>query len=205
MLIPSVKFFLGYFKQGSQPLPPTSTHSRPLPLIFRPLPSIFSFLAKSHSFSDHPYPLLNLSPLPPMTSLYHSFPVHFQMFSSNPTQHLPFQPIFSPYVLRSYVLQVIARLCVFVFHVPIRLCYSFLCTLLPRSRLFIQTVFFQKYILAVLFLLQYQSFFSICLFSYYLFIFFSAFISLMLQELKQSQDQKNRYFQNFIDFLKSLS
>ena len=84
-------------------------------------------------------------------------------------------------------------------------CYSFLCTLLPRSRLFIQTVFFQKYILAVLFLLQYQSFFSICLFSYYLFIFFSAFISLMLQELKQSQDQKNRYFQNFIDFLKSLS
>ena len=78
-------------------------------------------------------PLLFLTLLSPMYMLSHSFPVHIQILSPNPKHHLPFQPIFSPCVLRAYVLYVVMCLCAFVSHVTICLCNSFLCTVLPTS------------------------------------------------------------------------
>ena len=68
------------------PLPSTPAYSHALPLICSPLPSISTFFTHSHLFSSHSYPLplmfspllLNLSPLSPMYSLSHLFPVHIQ-------------------------------------------------------------------------------------------------------------------------------
>ena len=112
----------------SKLLPPTPTHSLPLPLnsthflaYFHPLPLILNPL------------LLFLNPSPPTCSLSHPLPVHIQILSPNPTHHLPFKPVFSPCVLRVYVLQVPVQLCAFVFHVPMCLRISFLCILLPMS------------------------------------------------------------------------
>ena len=103
-----------------------------------------------------------------MYSLCHPFPVHIQILSPNPTHHLPFQPIFSPSVLRASVLYVPVCLCAFVLHVLMCLCNSFLCTLLPvsiylrvyvrvnTSGLFIYTAFFKKHTcnICVLFLVS---------------------------------------------------
>ena len=91
----------------SHPLPPTSTYSyslpsspyytHPLPLIFNPLALIFS-----HS---RPLPLmfstllLFLNPHPPICSIFHPLSVHVQIFLSHSTHYLPFQPIFSPFIL----------------------------------------------------------------------------------------------------------
>ena len=91
----------------SHPLLPTSTYSyslpsspyytQPLPLIFNPLKLILS-----HS---RPLPLMFSSlllfwnPYQPMRSIFHPFPVHVQIFSSHSTHYLPFQPIFSPFIL----------------------------------------------------------------------------------------------------------
>ena len=135
-------------------LPPTSIHSHPLP----PIPvysyallSNDSFAADCHlfplfsahscSFLGHSYslslmfsPLLaNLSPLPPIIQpLLSTFSPHPNILTqSNPSPTT--QPIFSPCVLRAYVLYVPVRLCAFVFHVPTCLRNSFLCTLLPMS------------------------------------------------------------------------
>ena len=93
-----------------------SVHSHPLPLMFsHPFLStpthFYSILIQSHSFSAHSYPLLLLfsslllilSPALPMCNLSRPFLVHIQILSPNPTHHLPFQPIFSPCVLRAYV------------------------------------------------------------------------------------------------------
>ena len=123
----------------SHPLSSTPTHSHPLsltPIHFHPLPPTPTY---SHLFSGHSYPLplmfgpllLNLSPLPPMYNLSHPFPVQFQILSPNLRHHLPFQPIFSPCVLRAFVFYVLLRLFTFVFHVPMCQRNSFLCNLLP--------------------------------------------------------------------------
>ena len=56
-----------------------------------------------------------------------SFCANFRKF------FLPFEPIFSPCVLRAHVFYVLLCLSAFVFHVPMCLCNSFLCTLLPMS------------------------------------------------------------------------
>ena len=106
-----------------------------------PLPSSPITPTHSHSFSVHSHSLtlvfspalLFLTLLSPMYMLSHSFPVHIQILSPNPKHHLPFQPIFSPCVLRAYVLYVVMCLCAFVSHVTICLCNSFLCTVLPTS------------------------------------------------------------------------
>ena len=131
-------------------LPPTTIHSYLLALtpthshLFAAHCHLFPLvLVHSHSFSAHSYPLLlfspfllNLSPLPPMYSLSHSFPVRIQILSHNPTHYLSFQSIFSLCVLRAYVFYIPVRLCAFVFHVSMCLCNSFLCTLLPISKYF---------------------------------------------------------------------
>ena len=87
--------------------------------------------------------LLNLSPLPPMYSLSHSFPVHIQILSPNSTHHLPFQfyhllfqPLFSPCVLRVYEFYVLVCLSGFVFHVPIHF-YAIYCLCLYTLRAFV--------------------------------------------------------------------
>ena len=80
--------------------PSTRTHSHPLPLIFYPLTHMFNY--------SHPLPLtfspllLVLNPPPSMCSLSHPFPVHIQILSPNPAHNSPFQPIFSPCVLRAH-------------------------------------------------------------------------------------------------------
>ena len=97
----------------SHPLPHTPTHLQPTPIYFH------SFLTHTHSISTHYHPLplmfspllLLLSPLPPMCSLSHPFPAHIQIRPPNPTYHPPFQLIFSPCVLRPYVLYVPVSLC----------------------------------------------------------------------------------------------
>ena len=90
-----------------------------------------------------------------MYSLSHQSVVHILSLGS--THHLPSQPIFSPCVLRAYMLYAPVCLCAFVFHVPMCLCNSFLCTLLPMSIYFtclccvntsgllIYTAFFEKH------------------------------------------------------------
>ena len=116
--------------------------------------------------------LLNLSPLPPMYSLSHSFPVHIQILSPNSTHHLPFQlhhlpfqPLFSPCVLRVYELYVLVCLSAFVFHVLMYLFYSFLCNYclclytlrafvcVKTSGLFIYTPLFEKILVIPMFFL----------------------------------------------------
>ena len=147
-------FILSYTKPCSHPLPFTPIQSHPLPSTHTNshlLPPTLAnsqsfvanchlfllFLAHSHSFSVHSYPLplmfspllLNLSSLPPMYSLSYPFPVHIQILSPNTTHHPPFQPIFR----RAYVLYVPVHLRAFVFHVPMCPYNSFLFTLLPMS------------------------------------------------------------------------
>ena len=129
---------MGYTKPCSHSEPSTPTHSYSFAAYWHLFPLV---LAYSHSFSPHSYPLplmfnpllLNLSPFLPMYSLSHPFPVHTQILSPNPTHYLPFQPIFSLCVSRANVLYVPLCLSAFVFHVPMYLCKSFLCTLLPMS------------------------------------------------------------------------
>ena len=114
---------------SKQFLSSTPTRSHPL----------YSFLTLFHSFSalfralPHMIgsPLLILNPNPPMCSLSHQFTVYIQILSPNLIHHLPFQPLFSPYISRAYMLYVHMYSCAFVFHVPMCLCNSFLCNLLP--------------------------------------------------------------------------
>lgn len=102
-----------------------------------------------------------MQPLSPVSSPYSN--TH-----TNPTHHLPLQPIFSPCFLRAYVLYVRVSLCAFVFNVPMWLRNSFLCIFLclytlhaflcvNTSGLFIYPVFFQN-------MLVIPVFFSWCLF-----------------------------------------
>ena len=84
---------------------------------------------------SHPFPF-TLTQLPPflthsgrcMCCLSHPFPIRIQIFSHKSIHLLPFQSIFSPCILRVYVLYVPVCLCAFVFHVSMCLCNSFLCT-----------------------------------------------------------------------------
>ena len=184
----------------SHPLPSTFTYSHILPLTtptptyrhsLSPSPThsyslavhchLFSLvLVHSHSFLAYSYLftllfntlLLNLSPLPSMYSLYHPFPVHIQILLSNPTHHQPFQPIFSPCVLRVYVLYVSVRLCTFVFHLFMCLLihfYALYCLCLytlcdfacvNTSKLFMYSAEKKILMMPLFFLLQHQCFFS---------------------------------------------
>ena len=99
-------------------LPPTPTHSNlfpPTPIYSHPLPHIpihsHSLPPTSTNFlptDTHLQPLtfrpllLVLNPPPSMCSLSHPFPVHIQILSPNPAHNSPFQPIFSPCVLRAH-------------------------------------------------------------------------------------------------------
>ena len=118
---------MDYIKPCSHSLPYSPTH-------------VHSFLTHSHSFSAHSHSLplmfssllLILNPLPPMCSLFHSFPVHIQILSPNPTHHLPFQPIFGSCVLRAYVLYLPVCLCGYVIHF-----YALYCLCLYTFRAFV--------------------------------------------------------------------
>ena len=122
---------MGYTKTCSHTL---------ISLPFSPTP-LQPFLTQFHLFCALSHPLslmfssllLVLNPLPPMHSLSHQFPIRIQIFSHNPTHCLPFQPIFSPYILRAYILYVPMFLCAFVFLVFMCACNSFLYILLPIS------------------------------------------------------------------------
>ena len=112
-------------------LPSTPTHSHSFGAHCHLFPLV---LSHSHLFSAHSYSLplvftpllLNLSPFLPVYSLSYPFPVHIQKISPNPTHHLPFQPTFNSCVLRSYVLYVPVRICVFAVYMSMSLCKSFL-------------------------------------------------------------------------------
>ena len=94
MLIPSVKFFLGYFKQGSQPLPPTSTHSRPLPPTsthFPPTAIYFQFFSQIPLVFRPPLPTSQFKPTPahdqPLSLI--SSPLPNVLIQSNPAPTIP--------------------------------------------------------------------------------------------------------------------
>ena len=94
MLIPSVKFFLGYFKQGSQPLPPTSTHSRPLPptsTLFPPTAIYFQFFSQIPLVFRPPLPTSQFKPTPahdqPLSLI--SSPLPNVLIQSNPAPTIP--------------------------------------------------------------------------------------------------------------------
>ena len=124
----------GYTKLCSHPLPCTPIYSHPLLLIFNPLPLIFG---SSPPTPTHLYlSPTHLKPMPDHLQTLLAFPMHIQMLIPNPTQHLPFQPIFSPCILRAYVLYRPVCLREFVFHVLMCLWNLFLCTLLPMSMYF---------------------------------------------------------------------
>ena len=154
----------------SHPLLSTPTHSHPLPSTAihpQPLPPTPTHSMHSHPFVAH----CHLFPL---------FLVHSTQFKPTPAHVQPLSPIsrllantlthsnpyLYPCVLRSYVLYVPVRLQIFVFHVPMCLCSSFLCILLPmsiyftcfcivnRSGPFIYIAFFKNIlVISVLFLL----------------------------------------------------
>ena len=163
---------------------PTPTYLQPTPIYFH------SSSAHSHSFSAHSHPLplkfipvlLILSALSPICILSHPFPVHIQILSPNPTHHLPFQPIFSPCV---YVPTCFTHLCAYVpscftcpcacviyFYALYCLCLYTLCTFVCVNN--------HDYLFTLCFL---KTFFPPMV---SLPIFFSAFISLMLQKLKHA-------------------
>ena len=109
---------IGYTKPCCRPLQPTPIH-------------FHSLLTHFHSFSAHSHPLpLMFSPLVLILSPYSN-----TLIQSNPPPTIPTHlvPIFSPCILRAYVVYVPVCLCVFVLHVPTCLWNSFLCTLLPVS------------------------------------------------------------------------
>ena len=149
----------------SHPPPPIPIHSHPLLLTPIHFHLLLTSPTYSHAFLAHSYPLplmfgpllLDLSPLPPMYSLSYPFPVHIKILSPNLTHHLPFQPIFSPCVLRAFVFYVLRRLCTFVFHVPMCQRNSFLCNLLPMSIYFtcFCVLILQDYLFTLHFLKRY--------------------------------------------------
>ena len=98
---------MGYTNRApthSHALPPTPIYSHPLLLIFYPLPFIFGSFTPTHT---HVYVIATLfKPTPNYVQTLAPFPVHIQILKPNPTHHLPFQPIFSPCILRAYVLYV---------------------------------------------------------------------------------------------------
>ena len=134
----------------SHPLPSTAIHPQQLPPTLPTPIHLQLTVIYFHSFQPI---LLNLNPLQPMYRLLPNTLTH-----SNPYLY--------PCVLRAYVLYVPVRLQVFVFHVPMCLCSSFLCILLPmsiyftcfcivnRSGPFIYIAFFKNIlVISVLFLL----------------------------------------------------
>ena len=130
---------MGYAKPCSHLIPSSPIHSQTLSSTPTHSHPLYSFLTLFHSFSalfralPHMIgsPLLILNPNPPMCSLSHQFTVYIQIFSPNLIHHLPFQPLFSPYISRANMLYVHMCSYAFVFHVPMYLCNSFLCNLLP--------------------------------------------------------------------------
>ena len=95
------------------------THSH---LLISTTTNFHSFLTNYHSFLaySHPLPLmfltvvLILSPPSSIRSFSHPFPVHIQILSSNPTHHLPFQPIPAHIQSMFYVLSCFTYLCAYV-------------------------------------------------------------------------------------------
>ena len=89
----------------------TTTHFDPIALISSPLLSIITLFSPLQLIFSPllltptlvlPSPI-QFKPTPAMYSLFHSFPVHIQILSPNPTYHLLFQPIFRACVLRAYL------------------------------------------------------------------------------------------------------
>ena len=114
------------------PLPPTCIYSRPLPptlLIFNSFPLIFGSFPRTYWLTPtHFKPTsAHVQPLSPIYSLYAN-----TLTQSNPSPTIPTHA-YCPCISRAYVLYVHMFSCVFVFHVPICICNSFLWNLLPMS------------------------------------------------------------------------
>ena len=101
-----------YPKLCSHLLQGTPFHSHLLPPIFTHFEQFYSFLAFPHTLPLMFSSLLHiLDPPPTMCRLSYSFPVHIQIFISNPTHNLPLQLIFNPCI---YGPIYFTHLCVYV-------------------------------------------------------------------------------------------